>query len=1386
YALGRPIQIQAPEDKEGLAQHAVELYRDAISAIASNVSRAIQLFQQSIETYPLAPAYNNLGWLLLKSDAHGHGKHAAMVALERGAVVATEANDTATYADIQTNLGHVVRSRNPRSVASCLEAIAFFDVALQAVPLHVTALYNKASALFAIRQYHEAEVLLRRALEFEPSHTFAHLDLGLIYYARGNLELALKHHDLASANANSISQRANVMTNKANFLLKEGFAADSLAIFEEMRVLKPNGALELAHVAMAKRVLCLWDGVEDLHDRLVQSVEHELRTAAVEAGSSLYPFDSTLLRVSDAFRKRVATATAKRNDQPVTLELFPCALTLAAPTLLPTRPQKRLTIGYLSYDFRDHPMGQLILGFLENHNSDLVQRNCYSYGQDDESEWRARAMAACEVFRDIADVSDLGTAQQIAIDKVDIVIDLMVYTTGTRSEITALKPSPIVVNYLGYPGTSGASTINYVIADRFVVPPERVQSSMSEQVVYLPHTYQSNLYELENNEPCLDTAIYVGDGDADDKKRRFVPIMCPLAKRSDYGLPNAAIVFCNFNTINKYEPVAFFTWMRILHRVPGSVLWLLEPSSYNSETIMDTLYREALAHGVHPSRILFAAREDKSSHMTRLTLADIFLDSFVYNAHSTASDALWANVPIVTLWGDAFPSRVAASLIHNAIRFPEIVPHSVKEYEDLAITLAHNPVLLRRIRRELASQALASPLFDSRRTTFNLETSYEVMHDLTHRMFPHCQKDKRFHALVNPEASRDFDIEANTKLRLQRALERGIVHHQNGQLKQAEYYYLMVVQVNPKYTDALHLLGTLYFSRGDVDLAQSLLRRVVQESPDVVLYHLNAGLVYASLGNTQNAVTELQYVLRLEPSNVTAIKKLLEIFFNNLDFENVVQLFQSYDAILFATSAVHNSSNKDSEDHAVQEKAYLQYSYALLKTGRSVEAIEVIEGALVDHPQFFRAAYNLLSLYADQQMYPSADALLVRTVRAESHANFRSKGVRFPKLPRPRGQRVIALYCHEYGGSWWGAWGPSSLHNGLGGSEEAVVFLSVELRKIGYWVEVYGDPPHQDLTRHDNAGTVNTYRGVAWYPHYAYDPEDSSVDIFIAWRYHASLVTGQHARARYLWLHDIPSEVVLRSELLTSMIDGIFCVSRFHASLLPASVQHKVIVTSNALDPEYFVHGDGTNRANNFVYSSAPSRGLDTLLRNWPRIRTAIPNANLTIYYGFTTAFRNWGRANLPEFDTWMRELEQLIETLPSVHYVGLVGHRELAAGYANAGFYLYPTTFSETSSVSLMKAMAYGAIPITSRFQLSALPETCNAFDLGPRPLQSRTIDTLVLLAEDPEWIDLWIESIVDAVRNEDQTRAIRQQMKVFARSKYRWSRVAEHWRQIFTGRSP
>lgn len=454
---------------------------------------------------------------------------------------------------------------------------------------------------------------------------------------------------------------------------------------------------------------------------------------------------------------------------------------------------------------------------------------------------------------------------------------------------------------------------------------------------------------------------------------------------------------------------------------------------------------------------------------------------------------------------------------------------------------------------------------------------------------------------------------------------------------------------------------------------------------------------------------QFKHVLRLEPWNVDALNKLVEMDFDAGDLEAAVRTFKMFGATIF-----NASSSPQVSDHQRQQ-AFLRFSYALAMSGREVEAINLLQDAVTTHKTYYDVGYNLVVLYNKQRLYRTGEEWMVKVVRAESHNNFQTRGALVRKLPRPPGRRVVAVYCHEYGQAWWGQWGPSSLGTGLGGSEEAVVFLTRELQRLGYWVEVYGDPPVQDLP-----SPHQSHEDAAWYPHYAYDPDDAAVDVFVAWRYCASLVVGANAHARFLWVHDMPAPEVRSSGMLTrDFVSGVFCVSAFQAAAFPRHVHESelVIVTSNGLDPRFFA--DGSNHATRFVYGSAPSRGLERVLEAWPRIRAAIPDAHLTVYYGFTPAFDRWGSSAIRDFAAWKRKVETLLQTLPGVEYVGLVGHAQLADGYADAGFYLYPTTFGETSAVTLMKAMANGAIPITSRFEGSALNETCGIFDLGPsRPL--------------------------------------------------------------------
>ncbi|CAM9627826.1 unnamed protein product, partial [Choristocarpus tenellus] len=346
---------------------------------------------------------------------------------------------------------------------------------------------------------------------------------------------------------------------------------------------------------------------------------------------------------------------------------------------------------------------------------------------------------------------------------------------------------------------------------------------------------------------------------------------------------------------------------------------------------------------------------------------------------------------------------------------------------------------------------------------------------------------------------------------------------------------------------------------------------------------------------------------------------------------------------------------------------------------------------------------------------------------------------------------VVVIYCYEYGNQWFQNWGPSSVGKGLGGSEESVVFISRELAHLGYWVEVYADPSPGDTGldlgwTYNRAGGADSRGGVVWYPYTAYDISQPA-DIFVAWsRYHISLALGQRSRRRFLWLQDNPGYSF--PPILRTKLDGIFCLSKFHAGMLSEPMQPMARVIPNGIDPQYLT--DGENRPDVFVYGSSPSRGLHTVLLTWPQIRAGVPTATLEVYYGFSDSFMVWGKANILHFDEWIIEMNTLLGQ-EGVIYKGMVDHHTLAEAYARAGFILYPTTFPETGCVTLMKAQAMGAIPITSRFPPSSLPELTNQWDMGPErglPIDAKSP------FDYPEWMKRWVDAVILASRTDSQER--------------------------------
>ena len=359
---------------------------------------------------------------------------------------------------------------------------------------------------------------------------------------------------------------------------------------------------------------------------------------------------------------------------------------------------KRLKIGYFSADLHDHAVHYLIAGLLRDYNNVEFEIFAYSYGRNKFGDLRQRLKENVNHFFDVSDHSDGSIVDLARAHSLDIAIDLTGYTGQTRSVLFQYRLAPIQINYLGYPGSMGAGFMDYIIADPTVIPSSQRQH-YSENVIYLPHSYQPN----------------------DDQRQ----IAQTNTTRADFGLPDKAFVFCCFNNNYKISPREFDIWMRILSQTDGSILWLLK----SNKCTEGNLRKQAQARGIDPDRLVFADTLPQAEHLARHKHADLFIDTFNYNAHTTGSDALWAGLPVVTKQGDQFAARVAASLL-NAVGLPELITHSEEEYEALILTLSTDLNRLKAVTKKLAVNRLSSPLFDTKLYTQHFETGLQKAYSL--------------------------------------------------------------------------------------------------------------------------------------------------------------------------------------------------------------------------------------------------------------------------------------------------------------------------------------------------------------------------------------------------------------------------------------------------------------------------------------------------------------------------------------------------------------------------------------------------------------------------------------------------------------------------------
>jgi predicted O-linked N-acetylglucosamine transferase (SPINDLY family) len=573
------------------------------------------------------------------------------------------------YAEAHNHRGLVLQKLDRHE-----EALASYGRALAARPEYTEAHNNRATTLRLLRRYEESLACLRRALEIDPRCADAYYNQALVFIELRSFEEALA----------SIERALALRRDVAGYVAQGGVLHDlkrseeAVGSYQRALTLDPEACFLLGTVRHVQMQICDWNGLERDVVRIVEGIERDRPVAR--------PFN--VLSLVDSLRlQRQASEIMVRTELSPRRRLAP----------MPTHPpHDRIRVGYISADLRNHAVAILTSELFELHDRSRFELTALCLGANVRDEFRARIEPAFDRFLWVGAQSDEEIALLARKLEIDIAVDLGGYTGDARPRILALRAAPIQVSYLGYLGTMGGDFMDYLIADPVIVPPES-RGHYSEKIAYLP-SYQVN-----------DSKRIVGE-------REFT--------RADLGLPDTGVVYCSFNASWKITPETFSSWMRILEAVPDSVLFLLAMHP----AVVRNLRREAEARGISPGRLVFGGRLANAEYLARYRAADLFLDTFPYNAGTTASDALWAGLPVLTRVGESFAARVAASIV-TAAGLPELVARDPAEYERLAIELATHPDRLHALRHKLAASRSSCPLFDTPAFTRNLERLYRQMYE---------------------------------------------------------------------------------------------------------------------------------------------------------------------------------------------------------------------------------------------------------------------------------------------------------------------------------------------------------------------------------------------------------------------------------------------------------------------------------------------------------------------------------------------------------------------------------------------------------------------------------------------------------------------------------
>ncbi|PKI61153.1 hypothetical protein CRG98_018473 [Punica granatum] len=630
----------------------LEAYNNLGNALkdSGRVEEAIQCYRQCLSLQPSHPqALTNLGNIYMEWNMLGPAASCYKATLSVTSGLSAPFNNLAIIYKQQGNY---------------LDAISCYSEVLRIDPLAADGLVNRGNTYKEIGRVSEAIQDYIRAINIRPTMAEAHANLASAYKDSGHVEAAIKSY-------------------KQALILRPDF---------------PEATCNLLHTLQC---VCDWEDRERKFIEVEGLLRRQIQMSVIP---SVQPFHAIAYPIDPLLALEISRKYAAHSS------LVASRYSLPAFSFPPPHPIKseggsgRLRVGYVSSDFGNHPLSHLMGSVFGMHDRENVEVFCYALSPNDGTEWRLRTQTEAEHFIDVSSMSSDAIARLINEHKIQILVNLNGYTKGARNEIFAMQPAPIQISYMGFPGTTGASYIHYLVTDEFVSP-FRFSHIYSEKLVHLPHCYFVNDYKQKNRE-VLDSNCQ--------------------PKRSDYGLPEDKFIFACFNQLYKMDPDIFNTWCNILKRVPNSAIWLLRfPAAGEMR-----LRAYASLKGVQPDQIIFTDVAMKNEHIRRSALADLFLDTPLCNAHTTGTDVLWAGLPMVTLPLEKMATRVAGSLCLATGVGEEMIVSSLKEYEEKAVSLALNRPKLRDLRNRLKASRLTCPLFDTDRWVRNLERAYFKMWNL--------------------------------------------------------------------------------------------------------------------------------------------------------------------------------------------------------------------------------------------------------------------------------------------------------------------------------------------------------------------------------------------------------------------------------------------------------------------------------------------------------------------------------------------------------------------------------------------------------------------------------------------------------------------------------